>query len=99
MTLSLADPQQGAVSRSYRLHLPLHFPLANSVPLPLVLDYHGWGGTARSQEKDSQFSAVADEQEEEEGFILATGQGVGDVRGAGGQEAQQTVCHSLQMEK
>ena len=90
------------MSRSYLLHLPLHFPLSNSLALPLVLDYHGWGGTARSQEEDSQFSAVADEQEEEEGgFLLATGQGMGDVRGAGGQEAWSTilVAHSVQMEE
>ena len=68
------------MSRSYLLHLPLHFLLENSLPLPLVLDYHSWGDTASSHEVYSMFSAVADEQEEGGGFLLVTGQGMGDVR-------------------
>ena len=33
---------QGRVSRSYRLHVPKHWPLENNQPLPLLLDFHGW---------------------------------------------------------
>ena len=40
--LSLSLHTQGLVSRSYRLHVPKHWPLDNNQPLPLLLDFHGW---------------------------------------------------------
>ena len=46
------DPIQGPVSRSYRVHLPLHWPGANDIPLPLLLDYHGWTSHAGQQRCD-----------------------------------------------
>ena len=45
----------GEVTRSYRLHLPLNYNPNNEVAVPLVMDYHGWGGNAQWQEKDSKF--------------------------------------------
>ena len=30
------------MSRSYRLHVPKHWPIDNNQPLPLLLDFHGW---------------------------------------------------------
>ena len=40
------------VTRHYRLHIPLHFDTTNISPVPLLLDYHGWSGTANSHEND-----------------------------------------------
>ena len=45
----------GEVTRSYRLHLPRNYNPNNEVAVALVLDYHGWGGNAQWQEKDSKF--------------------------------------------
>ncbi|MBV9897778.1 MAG: esterase [Chloroflexi bacterium] len=50
--------QVDGVTRTYRLHLP-----ANSVadqPLPLVFDFHGYGGTGFDQEIISGMSPAAD---------------------------------------
>ena len=62
--------------RHYKLHVPANFPLSNDRPTPLVVDFHGWGGDANSQEKDSQFAKVADE--DAEGFLVASAQGMSD---------------------
>ena len=40
------DPNMGRIERNYLLHVPLHFNRTNDVAVPLVLDYHGWYGTA-----------------------------------------------------
>ena len=45
----------------------------------MVVDFHGWGGDANSQEKDSQFAHVADE--DPEGFLVASAQGMSDMNG------------------
>ena len=45
----------------------------------MVVDFHGWGGNANSQEKDSQFVHVADE--DPEGFLVASAQGMSDMNG------------------
>jgi hypothetical protein len=42
----------GLVARSYRIHLPEHWPLPNDRPLPLLMDYHGWTSNAASHEMD-----------------------------------------------
>src|SRR5947209_6515507 len=52
--------------RSYRLYLPPAYD--GRRPLPLVLDFHGFAGTAREQEAYSGFTAKA----ETEGFISVT---------------------------
>ena len=33
-----------------RLHLPAQYDTSNSVAVPLLLDFHGWTGTAHDQE-------------------------------------------------
>ena len=33
-----------------RLHLPAQYNTSNSVAVPLLLDFHGWTGTAHDQE-------------------------------------------------
>ena len=68
----------GSVSRKYRVHLPSHWG-DNSLPRPLLLDYHGWTEHAGGHEDDGHdFFAVADE-DEEGGFLLVTPEGMGDV--------------------
>ena len=79
VTLAFTDPLMGAVTRDYRLHVPLHFDTSNSAPTPLLVDYHGWGGETHSHETDGHdFFQVADE-DMDGGFLLATPQGMGDV--------------------
>jgi len=73
------DPIQGLVSRSYRLHVPKHWPLDNKRPLPLLLDFHGWTQHAAGHEKDGHnFFAVADE-DEFGGFLVVSPEGMSDV--------------------
>ena len=68
----------GSVSRKYRVHLSSHLG-DNSLPRPLLLDYHGWTEHAGGHEDDGHdFFAVADE-DEEGGFLLVTPEGMGDV--------------------
>ena len=40
------------VTRHSRLHIPLHIDTSNTKPIPLLLDYHGWSGTANSHENN-----------------------------------------------
>ena len=50
------------VTRHYRLHIPLHIDTSNTKPIPLLLDYHGWSGTANSHENNGHdFFKVAKE--------------------------------------
>jgi len=76
------DPVKGSVYRNYRLHLPMHWPRENDVPLPLLLDFHGWTGNAMGHESDGHnFYQVADE-DMEGGFLLVTPKGAGSVNGS-----------------
>ena len=36
-------------ARVYRLHVPAAFVASNDKPLPMVVDFHGWGGDSNSQ--------------------------------------------------
>ena len=36
-------------ARVYRLHVPAAFVASNDKPLPMVVDFHGWGGDSDSQ--------------------------------------------------
>ncbi len=54
----------GGLQRAYALHVPPHLP---ERPVPLVLVFHGGGGTPDFAERDTGFSAVADR----EGFLVA----------------------------
>jgi len=76
------DPVMGEVQRSFRLYLPLSYD--NNTPLPLVVDFHGWGGSARYQELDSQFINISNSDSDP--FMVATPNGMndqpGDARGS-----------------
>ena len=56
--------QVAGCTRHYLEHVPLG--LDESTPVPLVIDIHGFGGTANSQRENSGFKEIADE----EGFIV-----------------------------
>ncbi len=68
----LVNPAEslGYSTRSYRVHVPVGYQ--NTVPTPLVLYFHGFGGTATGADGDSGFSSLADQQH----FIVAYGQGL-----------------------
>jgi polyhydroxybutyrate depolymerase len=59
----------GGLTRSYTLHLP---PSTTSAPLPLVLAFHGGGGTAAQMEQLTRFDDLADK----EGLLVVYPQGV-----------------------
>ena len=58
--------------RSYFLHVPLGY--GGTTPVPLVLDFHGFGSDANAQRNWSGYSQVSDV----EGFLVAHPQGVGE---------------------
>lgn len=55
----------GSGQRSYRIHVPAALPRDRAVPLVLV--FHGGGGTPEQIERESRFSALA----AREGFLVA----------------------------
>jgi polyhydroxybutyrate depolymerase len=57
--------QVGADSRNYVLHVPSTYD--GTKPVPLVLDFHGVGGTGRSELSSSPYPAVTDP----EGVVMA----------------------------
>ena len=60
LRVSVSDPDQGEVTRQFYLHLPAAYQLTNTQPVPLVLDYHWWGGSASSQVSDYPWPLLAD---------------------------------------
>ena len=58
------DPLQGEVTREYALHLPAHYDMANTLPTPLVIDYHGWTGNAHDDMVNLPWPDVADIDEQ-----------------------------------
>jgi polyhydroxybutyrate depolymerase len=58
------------LQRTYRLHVPAGYD-ANQMT-PLVIDIHGHGGTAGWEERNSNYSALADQQH----FLVVYPQGV-----------------------
>ena len=75
------DPVQGETVREYGLHLPLHYSLSNTEPVPLVLDYHGWTGTIHNQMVSMPWRDVADM--DQTGFIYVAMGGMNDVEAGG----------------
>ncbi len=63
----------GGQIRSYRIHVPTK--AVESRPAPVILGFHGNGGTAEMFEAYSGFSALADR----EGFIAVYPQGMGEI--------------------
>ena len=47
----------GEVTRTFRLHVPQHYEV--DVAVPLVADFHGWGGDGQYQERSSHFTGRA----------------------------------------
>ena len=80
-SLMVEDPHLGEVEREYNLHLPAHYDTSNTVPVPLVLDYHGWTGTAHDQMVNMPWRDVADL--DKTGFIYISLQGMNDVPDGG----------------
>ena len=66
------DPkvQLGHARRSYRLHVPARY--AAMQPVPVLLDSHGYGGSAESEEKGSSYDHLADR----DGFLAVYPQGL-----------------------
>ena len=60
-------------TRLYRVHIPSGY--RDDRPTPLVLYFHGGGGTALGGDRSSGFTALA----ERAGFIVAYGQGLADT--------------------
>ena len=58
------------ITRSYHLHVP---SAVGPTPAPLVLVFHGGGGTGPGTERLTRFTALADR----EGFLVAFPEGVG----------------------
>ena len=71
-TVSVSDPGQGEVSRSFLLHLPARYDTSNGVKVPLVLDFHCSSCTADFQ-MSSPWPQVADE--DQEGFVYVALEG------------------------
>jgi polyhydroxybutyrate depolymerase len=67
--------QVGAVTRSYVLHVPASYD--GSQPVPLVLDFHGVGGTGEEESTSSPYPAVTDP----EGVIMAFPDGLAGPAG------------------
>ena len=75
--LTVNDPNLGDTYRVYKLHVPSAFDTSNNKPTPMVVDFHGWGGDSNSQERDSQFITVSNE--DPDGFFVLTAEGMSDM--------------------
>ena len=64
--------QVGGKSRSYVLHVPSAYK--GTAPVPLVVDFHGHGGTGMSQASDSPYPKVVDA----DGVLMAFPTAIGD---------------------
>ena len=60
----------GGTNRSYILHVPSNY--TGTKPVPLVLDFHGLGGSGSMEQSSSGYQAVADK----EGFLIAFPNGI-----------------------
>jgi len=72
MTIKIDDPYFGQNEREYLVYLPSSY--SNLEETPLVLDFHGWSGSAAGHIQDSKWDQVA----EEEGLIIAVPDGIPD---------------------
>jgi polyhydroxybutyrate depolymerase len=69
--------QQGQPRRTYRLHVPGGYDARTR--LPVLLDLHGFGGSAQGEEQGSGYDRLADRM----GFLAVYGQGLPGSQGAG----------------
>jgi polyhydroxybutyrate depolymerase len=63
--------QSGGKSRSYVLHVPSGYD--GKAPVPLLVDFHGHGGTGESQRNDSPYPKVVDSEHVITAFPTAIG--------------------------
>jgi polyhydroxybutyrate depolymerase len=63
--------------RMYRLHVPPGYDAGH--PTPVLLELHGFGGSAAGDEQGSGYDALSDR----EGFVVVYGQGLSSPEGAG----------------
>jgi len=80
-SIGVEDPNLGDVTREYALHLPAHYDTSNTKPVPVMLDYHGWTGTAHDQMVNFPWREVADM--DDDGFVYIALQGMSDTVGGG----------------
>ena len=80
-SIIVEDPNLGEVTREYLLHLPAHYDTSNNVPVPMMMDFHGWTRSAHDQMANMHWRDVADM--DQEGFIYVAMQGMNDVEGGG----------------
>ncbi len=69
--------EEGQPTRTYRLHVPHGYDAGTR--LPVLLDLHGFGGSAQGEEQASGYDALADRV----GFLAVYGQGLSAAQGAG----------------
>jgi polyhydroxybutyrate depolymerase len=62
--------QVGGTSRTYILHVPSNY--SGTKRVPLVLDFHGLGGTGSQEQSSSGYQQIADK----EGFLIAFPDGI-----------------------
>jgi polyhydroxybutyrate depolymerase len=67
-----ADPKvsNGATTRTYLVHLPASY--RPNTPVPVILAFHGYGGTAAGMERGSGLSILSEQQ----GFLAVFPQGL-----------------------
>ena len=71
-TIDVVDPYLGSVEREYLIYLPSTY--SEDTPHPLVLDFHGWSGSAEWHIWDSKWDIVG----EEFGVIVVVPDGIPD---------------------
>ena len=71
-SIEIIDPYLGLVEREYLLYLPSSYD--ETRPHPLVLDFHGWSGSAEGHILDSKWDIVG----EEAGVIVVVPDGIPD---------------------
>merc|ERR1711892_1101032 len=71
-SIEIVDPYLGSVEREYLIYLPSTY--SEDTPHPLVLDFHGWSGSAEGHIWDSKWDIVG----EEFGVIVVVPDGIPD---------------------
>jgi len=71
--ITIKDPYFGSYEREYLEYIPSSYS-ENGPPAPLILDFHGWSGSAEWHIQDSLWDQVG----EEEGLIVVVPDGIPD---------------------
>ena len=81
VTVTVSDPDQGEVTRSFLIHLPANYDMSNNVKVPLVMDFHCRTCSAETQ-MSTAWPQVADQ--DPEGFLYVAMEGISDDDWGGG---------------